>query len=63
VDGAGGAKNGFSPALTFLGWPSPISSTRARTTARCPDWLLIYGIAGDELHLVPTGSHADLFDE
>jgi mRNA-degrading endonuclease YafQ of YafQ-DinJ toxin-antitoxin module len=26
-------------------------------------WLLIYRIAGDELHLVPTGSHADLFDE
>ena len=28
-----------------------------------PDWLLIYRIAGDELHLVRTGSHADLFDE
>jgi mRNA interferase YafQ len=27
-----------------------------------PDWLLIYRIAGDELHLVRTGSHADLFD-
>jgi mRNA interferase YafQ len=28
-----------------------------------PDWLPIYRIAGDELHLVRTGSHADLFDE
>ena len=28
-----------------------------------PDWLLIYRIAGDELNLARTGSHADLFDE
>ena len=28
-----------------------------------PDWLLIYRIKGDELQLVRTGSHADLFDE
>jgi mRNA interferase YafQ len=28
-----------------------------------PDWLLIYRIVGDELHLVRTGTHADLFDE
>jgi mRNA interferase YafQ len=28
-----------------------------------PDWLLIYRVVGDELHLVRTGSHADLFDE
>jgi mRNA interferase YafQ len=28
-----------------------------------PDWLLIYRVTGDELHLVRTGSHADLFDE
>jgi mRNA interferase YafQ len=28
-----------------------------------PDWLVIYRITGDELHLVRTGSHADLFDE
>ena len=27
-----------------------------------PDWLLIYGVRGDELHLVRTGSHSDLFD-
>jgi mRNA interferase YafQ len=28
------------------------------------DWLLIYRVADDdELHLVRTGSHADLFDE
>lgn len=26
-----------------------------------PDWLLIYRIAGDELQLVRTGTHADLF--
>lgn len=28
-----------------------------------PDWLLIYRIQGDELHLVRTGSHSDLFSE
>lgn len=27
------------------------------------DWLLIYRVVGNELHLVRTGSHADLFDE
>ncbi len=26
-----------------------------------PDWLLIYRIEGDELHLVRSGSHAALF--
>lgn len=26
-----------------------------------PDWLLIYRVAGDELQLVRTGSHAELF--
>ena len=28
-----------------------------------PDWLLIYRIAGHELQLARTGTHADLFDE
>ena len=28
-----------------------------------PDWLLIYRVAGKELRLVRTGSHADLFAE
>ena len=26
-----------------------------------PDWLLIYKQMGDELHLVRTGTHSDLF--
>lgn len=26
-----------------------------------PDWLLIYRISGEDLHLARTGSHADLF--
>ena len=26
-----------------------------------PDWLLIYRIDGDDLYLVRTGSHSDLF--
>lgn len=26
-----------------------------------PDWLLIYRIAGNELYLVRTGTHSDLF--
>jgi mRNA interferase YafQ len=28
-----------------------------------PDWLLLYRVVGDELHLARTGSHADLFAE
>lgn len=28
-----------------------------------PDWLLIYRVNGDELNLVRTGSHSDLFEE
>jgi mRNA interferase YafQ len=28
-----------------------------------PDWLLIYEATDDELVLVRTGTHADLFDE
>ena len=27
-----------------------------------PDWLLIYRVVGDELHLTRTGPHADLFN-
>jgi mRNA interferase YafQ len=27
-----------------------------------PDWILIYRVNGDELYLVRTGTHADLFD-
>lgn len=27
-----------------------------------PDWLLIYAIIGDELRLVRTGSHTELFE-
>ena len=26
-----------------------------------PDWLLIYKVEGDDLHLVRTGTHSDLF--
>jgi mRNA interferase YafQ len=26
-----------------------------------PDWLLIYAVEGDELHLARTGTHADIF--
>ena len=28
-----------------------------------PDWLLIYRVQGDELHLVRTGTRSDLFKE
>jgi len=27
-----------------------------------PDWLLIYRVVGDELHLARTGSHVDIFE-
>ncbi|MEN8255830.1 MAG: type II toxin-antitoxin system mRNA interferase toxin, RelE/StbE family [Verrucomicrobiota bacterium] len=26
-----------------------------------PDWILIYRIRGNELHLIRTGTHAELF--
>ena len=28
-----------------------------------PDWLVIYRVEGDELHLIRTGTHSDLFRE
>ena len=28
-----------------------------------PDWLVIYRVQGNELHLVRTGTHSDLFKE
>lgn len=28
-----------------------------------PDWLVIYRVEGNELHLVRTGTHSDLFRE
>lgn len=28
-----------------------------------PDWLVIYRVKGEELHLVRTGTHSDLFKE
>jgi len=28
-----------------------------------PDWLLLYRVAGDELQLARTGTHADFFQE
>ena len=28
-----------------------------------PDWLLIYRVEGNEIHLARTGSHSDLFRE
>ncbi|MDD2859441.1 MAG: type II toxin-antitoxin system YafQ family toxin [Acidiphilium sp.] len=28
-----------------------------------PDWLLLYRIEGNELHLARTGTHSDLFEE
>jgi mRNA interferase YafQ len=34
----------------------------ARDCHISPDWLLIYAIVGDELRLIRTGSHAELFE-
>ena len=36
---------------------------RYREVHIAPDWLLIYQHDGDELRLVRTGRHADLFRE
>ncbi|MGC1377867.1 MAG: type II toxin-antitoxin system YafQ family toxin [Anaerolineales bacterium] len=33
----------------------------ARDCHISPDWVLIYAIVGDELRLIRTGTHADLF--
>ena len=34
-----------------------------RETHIDPDWLLIYRVEGNELHLIRIGSHSDLFTE
>jgi mRNA interferase YafQ len=34
----------------------------ARDCHISPDWILIYAIVDDELHLVRTGTHAELFN-
>lgn len=28
-----------------------------------PDWVVVYHVVGDELHLVRTGTHSDLFKQ
>ncbi len=28
-----------------------------------PDWLLLYRVVGNDLYLIRTGTHVDLFDE
>lgn len=33
----------------------------ARDCRIAPDWILIYAVAGDELRLIRTGTHTDLF--
>lgn len=33
----------------------------ARDCHLSPDWILIYAIVGDELRLIRTGTHSDLF--
>ena len=35
----------------------------ARDCHIAPDWILIYAIVGNELRLVRTGTHADLFSK
>lgn len=34
----------------------------ARDCHVAPDWILIYAIVGEELRLIRTGTHADLFN-
>ena len=36
--------------------------TGVRDCHIAPDWLLIYAIVGDELRLIRTGSHTELFE-
>ncbi len=35
--------------------------SKARDCHITPDWILIYAVIGDELRLIRTGTHADLF--
>jgi len=38
------------------------SYTGARDCHIDPDWILLYAVVGDELRLIRTGSHAELFE-
>lgn len=35
--------------------------SNARDCHIAPDWILIYAVVGDELRLIRTGTHSDLF--
>lgn len=46
-------------------WKNHTLSGNYNGTQEChvlPDWLLIYERDGDDLYLVRTGTHSDLFD-
>jgi len=46
-----------NPRIILCAVPTP----GARDCHIEPDWVLIYAIVGDELRLLRTGNHADLF--
>ena len=45
----------------YLDHPLKGNWTGYRDSHLEPDWLLIYRISGEDLYLVRTGSHADIF--
>jgi mRNA interferase YafQ len=53
---------GESLPAGLRGHPLSGGSTGHRDLHIQPDWILIYAVIGDELHLARTGTHSDLFD-
>ncbi|MGD0610841.1 MAG: type II toxin-antitoxin system YafQ family toxin [Anaerolineales bacterium] len=53
--------SGETPKGQYKDHPLRGSYTGARDCHVEPDWVLIYAIVGEELRLLRTGTHADLF--
>ena len=55
--------NGKPPPVAYQDHPLKGDWKGYRDAHIEPDWLLIYRVVGEELHLARTGTHADLFNE
>ena len=55
--------DGQPPSARYLDHPLRGIWKGYREAHMEPDWLLVNRIEGDDLHLVRTGSHSDLFTE
>lgn len=54
-------EHGVSPPPRYKDHPLAGNWQHHRECHIEPDWLLIYRVLGNDVHLVRTGSHSDLF--